>query len=232
MRLVRVSNAGLWVESLGLRFLLDGMHGAAEGPYCGMDPAWEAYLFGSAPAADVLAFTHSHPDHFDPLRTARYLVAHPQTLVYAGPDVLAALVEQGVAQSRLISWEGPGPLGLSAFPTRHIGPKHRDLPHSSLVLQGEKTLLFTGDASPVAASFSAPQAPERPDILAAPFSFLLGNAPSRVLEGTIRPGVFCILHLPQLGEDVEHMRERARAGAAGLSVDVKWMELGEALCFA
>lgn len=96
MKLARVSNAGLWVEAEGRHFLLDGLHGRPPAPYCGMDPGWEAALFQDRYPVDVVAFTHGHPDHFCPQVAARYLAAHPQSAVYAGPDVLEALRAQGI----------------------------------------------------------------------------------------------------------------------------------------
>lgn len=228
MKLTRVSNAGLWVETNGLRFLLDGLHTAAVPPYCGMDPRWEAALFGPGPAADALAFTHAHPDHFDPGLAARYLCCHPQTAVYAGPDVLSALASRGVANP-LFPWDAPGPLGLSAFPTRHIGPQFRDTPHASLVLNGDKRLLFAGDASPVISNFARACEGFHPDILAAPYAFVLGNAPFRVVRGVVRPEAVLVLHLPLPGQDPDGINPRAAAGAAGLETPVALMGLGETL---
>lgn len=227
MKLTRVSNAGLWVETNGLRFLLDGLHRAEVAPYCGMDPRWEEALFGPGPAADALAFTHAHPDHFDPDLAARYLHSHPQTAVYAGPDVLAALAGRGVTNP-LFPWDAPGPLGLSAFPTRHIGPQFRDTPHASLVLNGDKRLLFAGDASPVISNFPRGGGP-RPDILAAPYAFVLGNAPFRVVRGSLRPQAVLVLHLPLPGQDPAGIHARAAEGAAGLETPIRLMALGETL---
>ena len=106
MKLARVSNAGLWVEAEGRHFLLDGLHGRPPAPYCGMDPGWEAALFQDRYPVDVVAFTHGHPDHFCPQVAARYLAAHPQSAVYAGPDVLEALRAQGIVNP-CYGWDGP-----------------------------------------------------------------------------------------------------------------------------
>ncbi|NCB30237.1 MAG: MBL fold metallo-hydrolase [Clostridia bacterium] len=231
MKLTRISNAGLWVETDGVYFLLDGLHGGDVHPYCGMDPAWEQKWGGTAPEADVLAFTHAHPDHFEPGRVCRYLAAHPKTKVYAGPDVLSVLRAQGVAPDRLLSWQAPGPLGLSAFPTRHIGPEFRDVFHCSLVLQGDSILLFAGDASPVRSNFLTLPPSFSPDILAAPFPFVLGNAPFRIIQSILRPQAVCILHLPAPQEDPACFWLRARRGAASLPMPTRLMKLGETMVF-
>lgn len=226
MKLARVSNAGLWVEANGLRFLLDGLHGQPPPPYCGMDPGWEAALFSSLPPADVVAFTHGHPDHFCPQVAARYLAARPQSAVYAGPDVLAALRAQGI-KNPCYGWDGPGPGGLRAIPARHIGAQYRTAPHSALYLPGPEPLLFAGDASPAPASFFPPGAAVETHILAAAFAFFIGPPFQRVVRQRIRPKRAYVLHLPLPQADELGLAGQIQQNIAGDPLPVTILGLGQ-----
>lgn len=226
MKLARVSNAGLWVEAEGRRFLLDGLHGQPPPPYCGMDPGWEKALFQDRYPVDVVAFTHGHPDHFCPQVAARYLAAHPQSAVYAGPDVLEALRAQGIVNP-CYAWDGPGPGGLMAIPTRHIGAQYRTAPHCSLYLPGPEPLLFTGDASPASSNFFPGGAALQTHILAATFAFFIGPPFKRVVEQQIRPNRAYVLHLPLPQEDSLGLARQIHENLAGCTLPVTLLQLGQ-----
>ena len=226
MKLARVSNAGLWVEAEGRHFLLDGLHGQPPPPYCGMDPGWEKALFQDRYPVDVVAFTHGHPDHFCPQVAARYLAAHPQSAVYAGPDVLEALRAQGIVNP-CYAWDGPGPGGLMAIPTRHIGAQYRTAPHCSLYLPGREPLLFTGDASPASSNFFPGGAALQTHILAATFAFFIGPPFKRVVEQQIRPNRAYVLHLPLPQEDSLGLARQIHENLAGCTLPVTLLQLGQ-----
>ncbi len=226
MKLARVSNAGLWVEAEGRHFLLDGLHGRPPAPYCGMDPGWEAALFQDRYPVDVVAFTHGHPDHFCPQVAARYLAAHPQSAVYAGPDVLEALRAQGIVNP-CYGWDGPGPGGLMAIPTRHIGAQYRTAPHSSLYLPGREPLLFTGDASPASSNFFPGGAALQTHILAATFAFFIGPPFKRVVEQRIQPSRAYVLHLPLPQADTQGLAQQIQKNLAGCSLPAIILQLGQ-----
>ena len=226
MILARVSNAGLWVEAEGRHFLLDGLHGRPPAPYCGMDPGWEAALFQDRYPVDVVAFTHGHQDHFCPQVAARYLAAHPQSAVYAGPDVLEALRAQGVVNP-CYGWDGPGPGGLRAIPTRHIGAQYRTAPHSSLYLPGREPLLFTGDASPASSNFFPAGQRLQTHVLAAPFAFFEENPLRRVVLQRIQPSRAYVLHLPLPQADTQGLTQQIQQNLAGCSLPAIILQLGQ-----
>lgn len=226
MILARVSNAGLWVEAEGRRFLLDGLHGQPPPPYCGMDPGWEKALFQDRYPVDVVAFTHGHPDHFCPQVAARYLAAHPQSAVYAGPDVLEALRAQGIVNP-CYGWDGPGPGGLMAIPTRHMGAQYRTAPHCSLYLPGPEPLLFTGDASPAPNNFFPAGQRLQTHVLAAPFAFFEENPLRRVVLQRIQPSRAYVLHLPLPQADTQGLTQQIQQNLAGCSLPAIILQLGQ-----
>ncbi len=226
MILARVSNAGLWVEAEGRHFLLDGLHGQPPPPYCGMDPGWEKALFQDRYPVDVVAFTHGHPDHFCPQVAARYLAAHPQSAVYAGPDVLEALRAQGIVNP-CYGWDGPGPGGLMAIPTRHMGAQYRTAPHCSLYLPGPEPLLFTGDASPAPSNFFPAGQRLQTHVLAAPFAFFEENPLRRVVLQRIQPSRAYVLHLPLPQADTQGLTQQIQQNLAGCSLPAIILQLGQ-----
>ena len=226
MKLARVSNAGLWVEAEGRHFLLDGLHGQPPPPYCGMDPGWEKALFQDRYPVDVVAFTHGHPDHFCPQVAARYLAAHPQSAVYAGPDVLEALRAQGIVNP-CYGWGGPGPGGLMAIPTRHMGAQYRTAPHCSLYLPGPEPLLFTGDASPAPSNFFPAGQRLQTHVLAAPFAFFEENPLRRVVLQRIQPSRAYVLHLPLPQADTQGLTQQIQQNLAGCSLPAIILQLGQ-----
>lgn len=226
MILARVSNAGLWVEAEGRHFLLDGLHGQPPPPYCGMDPGWEKALFQDRYPVDVVAFTHGHPDHFCPRAAARYLAAHPQSAVYAGPDVLEALRAQGIVNP-CYGWDGPGPGGLMAIPTRHMGAQYRTAPHCSLYLPGPEPLLFTGDASPAPSNFFPAGQRLQTHVLAAPFAFFEENPLRRVVLQRIQPSRAYVLHLPLPQADTQGLAQQIQQNLAGCSLPAIILQLGQ-----
>lgn len=226
MILARVSNAGLWVEAEGRRFLLDGLHGQPPPPYCGMDPGWAKALFQDRYPVDVVAFTHGHPDHFCPQVAARYLAAHPQSAVYAGPDVLEALRAQGIVNP-CYGWDGPGPGGLMTIPTRHMGAQYRTAPHCSLYLPGPEPLLFTGDASPAPSNFFPAGQRLQTHVLAAPFAFFEENPLRRVVLQRIQPSRAYVLHLPLPQADTQGLTQQIQQNLAGCSLPAIILQLGQ-----
>lgn len=206
--------------------MLDGLHGRPPAPYCGMDPGWEAALFQDRYPVDVVAFTHGHPDHFCPQVAARYLAAHPQSAVYAGPDVLEALRAQGIVNP-CYGWDGPGPGGLRAIPTRHIGAQYRTAPHSSLYLPGREPLLFTGDASPgLQQLFSRRCGPTDP-YFSGDLCFFIGPPFKRVVLQRIRPNRAYVLHLPLPQEDSLGLARQIHENLAGCTLPVTLLQLGQ-----
>lgn len=227
MKLARVSNAGLWVEAEGRRFLLDGLHGQPPPPYCGMDPGWEKALFQDRYPVDVVAFTHGHPDHFCPQVAARYLAGPSPKRGLRRAGCVGGPSGPGNCQSLLwLGWPGPG--GLMAIPTRHIGAQYRTAPHSSLYLPGREPLLFTGDASPASSNFFSRRCgPTDPYFSRRPLLFLLARPFKRVVEQQIRPNRAYVLHLPLPQEDSLGLARQIHENLAGCTLPVTLLQLGQ-----
>ena len=144
MRWTRTANAGGLLETDdGRRILLDGVCRALNG-YEGTPPALLERLLETK--LDLIAFTHSHPDHFLAPFIQDYLRRWPGTVVAGPADVARAAAPYPVTE-KIVDLGG---IRFFSVPTRHIGATARHTPHLSFVLQtGSTCLWFTGDAAPV-----------------------------------------------------------------------------------
>ena len=163
MILSRVSNAGVLLELDGTKILLDGFCGTVE-PYLATPAHIRDRLL--ADPADMLAFTHDHPDHFDGALVEQY---RKQTLrPVLGPENLPfGTTFKGVALG-----------GVSILPvkSRHIGKEYFHVPHVSFDIEGSKSVWFLGDAVPS----QWHNVDRKADVIIAPFAYALSDSAWRM----------------------------------------------------
>ncbi len=176
MELTRTANAGVLLRLDGVSVLLDGVCESLP-PYLGTPDAVRASLTVDFP--DVVAFTHQHPDHYDPTYAEEY-ATNTLRPVY-GPEWTL--------------FEANG-LRFRAIPTRHIGKA--DVPHVSFVVSGSRTVWFVGDASPLVWRDVADL--PRPDVLIVPYAYAITDA---AWKATCALGArdVVLLHLPPRDDD-------------------------------
>lgn len=180
LAVTRTANAGVMLEIDGKRILLDGVC-APLWPYLGTPLALRDILERELP--DVLAFTHEHPDHYDPSYAKLY---KEKTLrsVY-GPESLPFYAL------------GNG-IEMRSYVTRHIGKS--TVPHVSYVIKGSRTVWFMGDASPLSLK-SMTDAP-RPDVLIVPFAYAITPSAWRMTKETGAKRIL-LVHMPPKQDDRE-----------------------------
>ncbi len=179
MKFVRTANAGVWLELDGTSLLLDGVANQVY-PYIATPMTIKEALVASLP--DVLAFTHTHADHYD----AEYAKFYEETKYrpVVGPV--------GVTRLQM------GGLEIEAVSTRHIGKA--EVAHFSFVISGEKQIWFMGDASPVMLRAMADF--QKPDILFVPYAYALTASAWRKTKETGANRIV-LLHLPKRQDDTE-----------------------------
>ena len=181
MRWTRTANAGGLLEADGRRVLLDGVCQGLDG-YEGTPP-------------DLIAFTHSHRDHFLAPFVRCYLRRWPGTPVAGPADLVQALAPYPVTEEPV----NLGDLQIRPVATRHIGAAFRTVPHFSFVLRTSGACLwFTGDAAPT--QRVSPEALPRPDVLLAPFAYAATEAGWRAAELTGAKELV-LLHMPRRVKD-------------------------------
>ena len=178
----RTANAGVLLELDGKRILLDGFCEPLP-PYLGTPHELREALIKETP--DVVAFTHEHPDHYDPNYTKLY---KEKTLrsVY-GPESLPF-------------YELGNGICMSLVETRHIGKT--DIPHVSYVVSGSKTVWFMGDATPL--SLKKMTELKKPDLLIVPFAYAITPSAWRMTK-EIGVCKILLIHMPKKEEDKDNI---------------------------
>ena len=201
----------------GYTVLIDPFNGAGHAPYRGISHhVWQREL---SRGADLLLYTHLHDDHFDPVMTATYLSAHPETRLLLPREGRRALERAGACLGSALFLEGPQVsldlpgLTMTAYATRHIGCAPGQVPHYSFLLSGTRVVLDTGDATPSASNFRA--MPKRPlDLAVCTPLFLLGPSARQLLDQVLDVRLAAVVHMPDLALDAEGMGISARQAAA------------------
>lgn len=182
MKIRRTANAGvlLWLDDVTI--LLDGVCREVK-PYPATPPAIREELLRQMP--DVLVYTHTHDDHYDPGFVAEYAEKT------AGPILGPAEIP--------FSKEGQLQLGgvtITPVESHHMG-KTEPIGHRSYIIEGSRCVWFMGDASPL--HWLEKELP-KPDVLIAPYGFAIGRGWD--IAKALNPGAIVLLHLPERRSDI------------------------------
>lgn len=193
-KFTRTANAGGLLELDGVSILLDGICGAA-GPYLPTPPDMLDRLIRRP--VRLAAFTHAHPDHFDPSAMMECLYAWGGVPVLGVRDAAGALSPWPVTVGERAA---AGPVAVTPIPTRHIGAAYQKVEHNSLLIEGSRRCLFLGDAAPTQWESRA----ERAETLFAPFAYVTTQAGWRIVE-SLAPRRLVLLHMPARDNDPERL---------------------------
>ena len=207
LAVTRTANAGVLLEMDGKRILLDGICEPLP-PYLGTPAELRERFTKDMP--DVLAFTHEHPDHYDPSYVRLY---KEKTLrpVY-GPE-------------SLLFYEAGDGIEVLFSPTRHIGKA--DIAHMSCVIRGSRTVWFMGDASPL--SLKQMRDLPRPDLLIVPFAYTITPSAWRMTKEMGAEKIL-LLHMPTRENDREGLFD-AVEGTVGEDTSLYIPHMGEKITF-
>lgn len=204
MKIKRTANAGVWLETDGMKILLDGVCGLVE-PYEKTPDSIRTQLTESFP--DVVIYTHRHDDHFDK--------------AYA--DLYERSTLRPVFGSEVFFSRQFGNVQIQTVPTRHIGKT--DIAHSSIIIKGSETIWFAGDASPLDRIWKDNL--PKPDVQIVPFAY--ANT-SSAWKKTLSMGAknIVIVHMPKRENDIYGIWE-AVENTVGNSENVFIPKMGEEL---
>ena len=173
MEIKRTANAGVLLGLDGVSILLDGICGEIK-PYIKTPYAIAEELYNNLP--NIVAFTHTHTDHFDKEFCSYFEEKKGQKAVWPRGD-------------RVKSFGG---VTVSSVPSRHIG--RFEISHFSFIITGSKTAWFMGDASPVI--LKSMNDFQRPDILFVPFSYFSTESAVRLTKNVGAKHIV-LLHMPK-----------------------------------
>ena len=179
----RTANAGVLLELDGVSILMDGVCREVK-PYPATPPEIKAELMERFP--DVVAFTHAHKDHYDPVYATAYL--KQSNGVVLGPADCHGSMELATV----------GGVRITPVPSRHIGAAGKDTTHTSFIVEGSYCVWFTGDASPM--QWRNRLDIPKPDILLVPYAYAATPAAWSVTQ-SLGAQTVVILHLPDRQKD-------------------------------
>lgn len=167
IRVILIANAGIFLETGGVRIFLDAFHHAPEFPFSMIPPATFKHMTAEPSIyrdADFIMFSHNHPDHYSPALLLEYLKTNRVRRVLlpeepADPSSEAALIRY-LDEKRIPFWRLGLPRGkqhmyqlmpdvyLSAVGMQHTGEMYRDINCDCMGLSVKGIrILFTGDCS-------------------------------------------------------------------------------------
>lgn len=178
LTVTRTASAGILLEMDGVRILLDGVCREVV-PYMVTPESVKAAL--ANPYPDVLAVTHHHPDHYDPVFAADYEKITGRKPI--DPTFVGSVVQSGK-------------VSIIPIASRHIGGF--DCPHCSFIVKGSSCVWFLGDASPNQWK-NCGHLPV-PDVVIVPYAYATTDASWRM---TRRLGAekVVLVHLPEREKD-------------------------------
>ena len=181
MEIRRTANAGVLLKLDGVSILLDGVCREVK-PYPATPPEERALLSSCYP--DVIAFTHSHKDHYDPAYAAGFV---KQT----GGVILGPADLPGVrASMEPVEREG---VKIIPVASRHIGAAGKTVSHASFIIKGTSCVWFLGDASPSLWRNREDLPP--PDVLMVPYAYAATPA-GWALTKSLKAKAVVLLHMP------------------------------------
>ena len=203
MEIRRTANAGVLLTMDDVKILLDGVCRQVLS-YLPTPPEEKQHLLQNLP--DAVAFTHHHPDHFDPDFAASYEAA-------AGKAILPTSTTSFVGNVR-----------IDAVPTRHMGKTDPNLQHVSFVLQGSRTVWFMGDAAPQQLKLLS--AYPKPDVLIIPFPYLATEVAVKRIEAYL-PCQIVLVHMPKRENDPDGIWEMVTPARKKYGQYIHCPEIGE-----
>ena len=218
MEIKRTANAGVLLRLDDTSILLDGVcQGVAS--YLATPPAQRKEL--TSPWPDVVAFTHTHDDHFDSNYAQQYSRETGRFAFSTGQA--AGLLPDYV---RADDSFGTDKVTITAVPTRHMGRAFGNMEHRSFVISGSKRLWFLGDATPIQLKefFRFP----KPDVLIVPFPYLATPVSRKQLEALL-PCEIVLVHMPNPDNDPEGIWQMTEEGRGELAKYLHCPRMGENL---
>ncbi len=178
MEIQRTANAGVLLKLDGVSILLDGLCDGLEG-YLPTPPAIAESLLKNPP--DVLAFTHGHSDHCSETLLLPYRNQKLRPILGPGSPYMQI-----------------GEVTITPIATRHLGKVEPNLKHTSFIIQGNRCVWFTGDATPLC--WKGREDLPKPDVLIAPYAYANTKSALELTKSLTKKLV--LVHLPHPNQDL------------------------------
>ena len=197
----------------GISILMDGVCREIK-PYPATPPEERAAICASYP--DMVCYTHSHKDHYDPTFAAEY---QKQT----GGVILGPADLPGCTSSMdCLTVET---VTVTAVQSRHIGGAGKTVSHASFIVKGSSCIWFLGDSSPLLWKDRGDL--PKPDVLMVPYAYTTTSTGWNITRSLGAKKVI-LLHMPKRDEDSIGLWAATEA-TTGLPGDLLIPEMGQTM---
>lgn len=170
------ANAGVLINLDGVSILLDGVCCKTE-YYLSTPDKIRKELSEVFP--DAVGFTHTHSDHYDEDYANLYKL-----------ETLRPVLGSECSSLKV------GDVEIKTIPTRHIGKS--DILHNSFIIEGSKTILYTGDASPLV--WRKMENLPKIDVLIVPFAYCNTSSAWEITQ-SFNADEIILVHMPSREND-------------------------------
>jgi len=219
-----IANAGLFIQSDRIRFLIDAIHHDQDHPFSIVSQKkLKEIIDGSAPYKDVeyILYTHCHSDHFSPKYTKEYLRNNIIKALFIPDDCKSTNMDsEFTATARNVNHVYlSGEIGkrmtyilnddlrIHTFRTRHLGEEYKEDVHFCFVLSiGRENILITGDSDYDPATFREALKDLTIHYLVINPLFYNHKLGRQIIDEIIQPKEILINHIPFETDDIYKLR--------------------------
>ncbi|NLJ59150.1 MAG: MBL fold metallo-hydrolase [Tissierellia bacterium] len=217
VKLTQVVNAGLLIEGMGKKILIDGIHSEKTHEWSSVDKElMDQIIYGKDKFKDInyLLFTHQHIDHFNAEKTLEYigsnkieklLVTNIKDVTLDKPELLVELNSNYYESGKIVSDN----IIIKYIKTKHLAHEKIGIDHYIFIINiNKKNILFLGDADYTKKELIKVLEDVHIDIIVAPF-IVASSTPGRKFVNKINPELLILNHLPNKVDDKYNYRKMA-----------------------
>jgi len=220
-----VSNAGVLLETGGIKVLVDVLNKPAPSMYREIPYAFERALMDAKPPfdnVDMMLITHHHGDHMDPVKVGAFARMYPQVPVLTSARTVELIRPHAPRADNLVALEpklheaetfSHGGVEMAAVSLVHEGGQYQDVTNLAFVFTGERLVRHVGDAAASRENLMALAALGTRGTLVAPFPYLALDSAFAAVRSILDPERLFAVHLPRPDKDRWNWIQGARLAA-------------------
>ena len=161
------------------------------------------------PQTDILILSHAHDDHFNLDATLKIIERNPDIKIVTTKQITDILTSSGLRNADKILLPRKkvrgtektqiGDINITLFESEHDGPVEYRVEHIISLIQGERSVLYTGDAMPDVEEFERIAKCGKIDMLLAPFPYVTLHKTRSLVNKILKPEerVYAHMHKPE-----------------------------------
>lgn len=214
IKITQVVNAGILIEALNKKILIDGIHNTKIADWSTIDnELMNHMIYGTGKYNNInyLLFSHQHSDHFSKEKTYEYIYNNTVEKLIITDFIDKALERKNLLVELKTNYFEVGTIELcniniKYFRTRHLEEKKYGISHYSFIISiGNINILYIGDADFSKDELIEPLKNYKINTIIAPF-LIINSTPGRVFVKKVDPDLLILNHLPNKDDDKYNFR--------------------------